>query len=70
MYDHWKSYNNLGDVKHGLCNHHHLRELNALIEQEKEPWAIGMRQMLVAKKENDLVNALNSERADLYQSLC
>lgn len=46
VHDHWKSYYNLFGVEHALCNQHHLRELKALIEHEKEPWATGMRRLL------------------------
>lgn len=39
VHDHWKSYYQLLDVTHGLCNQHHLRELASLVEHEKEAWA-------------------------------
>jgi transposase len=39
VHDHFKPYYTLPDVAHALCNAHHLRELKALIEIEKEPWA-------------------------------
>jgi len=34
------------DVKHSLCNAHHLRELKALMEIEKERWAFQMDRLL------------------------
>lgn len=46
IHDHWKSYYNLWGVEHGLCNQHHLRELKAIIEHDKEPWANDMRRLL------------------------
>jgi hypothetical protein len=47
VHDHFKPYYSLPGVAHGLCNAHHLRELKALIEIEKEPWARQMRDVLV-----------------------
>ena len=47
VHDHFKPYYSLPGVEHALCNAHHLRELKALIEIEKEPWARQMREALV-----------------------
>ena len=46
VHDHWKPYFKMEDVKHALCNAHHLRELRALIEIEKEPWAKRIDELL------------------------
>ena len=46
VHDHWKPYFQQTDVQHVLCNAHHLRELKALIEFEKEPWAQEMFDLL------------------------
>jgi transposase len=46
IHDHWKPYYQLPEVSHALCNQHHLRELQALIEYEKESWAKKMRRFL------------------------
>jgi len=46
VHDHWKPYFKLKGVTHALCNAHHLRELKALEEIEKEPWAIKMAHFL------------------------
>jgi transposase len=46
VHDHWKPYFTLGGVTHALCNAHHLRELKALEEIEKEPWAFKMSRVL------------------------
>ena len=43
VHDHWKPYYTLVGVLHALCNAHHLRELQALIEIEKEDWARKMQ---------------------------
>jgi len=47
VHDHFKSYYALSNVEHALCNAHHLRELKALIEIEKEPWAKRMYRVLL-----------------------
>ena len=47
VHDHFKSYYALPNVAHALCNAHHLRELKALIEIEKEPWAKRMYRVLL-----------------------
>src|SRR5277367_3907022 len=46
VHDHWKPYYTLTGVLHALCNAHHLRELQALIEIEKEDWARKMQRLL------------------------
>jgi transposase len=46
VHDHWKPYYTLAGVRHALCNAHHLRELKALIEIEKEDWARQMQTLL------------------------
>jgi transposase len=46
VHDHWKPYYQLLDVTHALCNQHHLRELKALVEYDKEAWARKMQRLL------------------------
>jgi transposase len=46
VHDHWKPYYAMEGVRHALCNAHHLRELKALIEIEKEEWARPMQRLL------------------------
>jgi transposase len=46
VHDHWKPYYTLKGVLHALCNAHHLRELQALVEIEKEDWARQMQHLL------------------------
>lgn len=46
VHDHWRPYYQLENVEHALCNQHHLRELKALIEHDKEEWATRMSRFL------------------------
>ena len=46
VHDHWKPYYTMTGVLHALCNAHHLRELKALVEIEKENWACRMQRLL------------------------
>ena len=46
VHDHWKPYFTMQGVLHALCNAHHLRELKALMEIEKEAWAFAMYRFL------------------------
>jgi transposase len=46
VHDFWRPYFTLTGVLHALCNEHHLRELKALVEIEKEPWALAMFRFL------------------------
>src|SRR6202166_1226905 len=46
VHDHWKPYYTVEGVLHALCNAHHLRELKALVEIEKEEWARKMQRLL------------------------
>ncbi len=49
VHDGLKSYaKKLPDVRHGLCNAHHLRELKAVEEIDKEPWAAHAAEVLRA----------------------
>jgi len=52
-HDHWKPYYKY-DCTHSLCNAHHVRELTRAWEQDKQKWAIEMKQLL--EKMNDAVN--------------
>jgi len=46
VHDFYKSYYTLTDVQHALCGAHLLREHQALIDIEKEPWAVRMQALL------------------------
>jgi transposase len=45
MHDGWASYARYGE-RHGLCNAHHLRELQFLWEEEKQCWAKSLAEEL------------------------
>jgi transposase len=47
VHDHFLPYRGMDAVDHAFCNAHILRELQALIEFEKEPWAELMRAVLL-----------------------
>jgi transposase len=46
VHDHFAPYYTMPGVLHALCNGHHLRELTALVEIEKEVWARKMQVLL------------------------
>lgn len=46
-HDHWKAYYNY-KCSHSLCNAHHLRELERVIEQDKQKWAEEMKEFLLS----------------------
>lgn len=46
IHDGLSAYSGFG-CKHGLCNGHHLRELTAIEEQQQQPWAKQMKELLV-----------------------
>jgi transposase len=46
VHDHSKPYYTMTGVLHALCNAHHLRQLKALVEIEKEDWARKMQRLL------------------------
>jgi transposase len=46
VHDFWRPYLTMLGVTHALCNAQHLRELKALMDIEKEPWARAMHRFL------------------------
>ena len=62
VHDNWASYGRMDGVVHALCNAHHLRELQALVDIEKEPWASSMQTVLLdAKKAAETVRQNSSD---------
>jgi transposase len=51
VHDHWRSYYTLESVDHAFCNAHLLRELQAVCELDKEPWAEALRATLLDANE-------------------
>jgi transposase len=51
VHDHWRAYYGLENVDHAFCNAHLLRELQAVCELDKEPWAEALRATLVDANE-------------------
>ena len=47
VHDHWQCYWPMEGVEHALCNAHHLRELQALVEFDKEDWARRLQRLLL-----------------------
>ena len=45
-HDHWKPYYSYSCI-HSLCNAHHLRELERVIEQDNQKWSLSMKKLLL-----------------------
>ena len=51
VHDHWRAYYSLENVERAFCNAHLLRELQAVCELDKEPWAEALRTTLLDANE-------------------
>jgi transposase len=79
VHDHFKPYLKLAGVAHSFCNAHHLRELKALIEIEREPWATKMLRLLqralaavhqaVARNKTNLAERITRRINSLYDGI-
>jgi transposase len=47
IHDHFQSYFQFNNCLHGLCNAHHLRELQFITDQYQQGWAAQMSQLLL-----------------------
>jgi transposase len=67
-HDHWKAYFNYEDCIHVLCNAHHDRELQGVIENEGHVWAQKMKNLL--EQTNAAVNAAGGKLSAHAQAVC
>ena len=65
IHDHWKPYFTYS-CHHGLCNAHHIRELNYAYEEDKQAWAADIKSLLL--EINEAVNA--TENGSLPADKC
>lgn len=67
-HDHWKSYYKYKDITHVLCNAHHIRELERVIEDDGYEWAKLLLKFLVdlSKTVDAAGGVLSSEKISGY----
>ncbi len=67
VHDHWKSYFKFEGCDHAACNVHHLRELQFILDQYKQPWASDMMALLLDIKQTIAELPEGNELDDLIQ---
>ena len=70
VHDHWKPYYKYKEMTHALCNAHHIRELQGIIDQDKKEWAKELIELLqeMNKKVNESSNsALSKDETNKYR---
>jgi transposase len=63
MHDDWPPYFKYA-VRHGLCNAHHLRRLEFLLEQHPQKW-VGKMKKLLCRMQTAVEKAKNADRSQL-----
>ncbi|WP_052354297.1 transposase [Neochlamydia sp. S13] len=51
IHDHWFPYFSYKQMRHGLCNAPHWRELTFMHEEKQEEWAKHMKELLIFAKQ-------------------
>lgn len=69
IHDHWKPYFSYEQVKHSLCNAHHLRELTYVYEQEQEIWALKMKEHLLFANKQTREGVLGLEAIEKIEQI-
>jgi len=69
VHDHWKVYFTYEQSEHGLCNSHHLRELNFIEKQYQQPWAADMAVLLLEIKDEVEKIALEADLCSLEKGI-
>ena len=69
VHDHWKPYLTY-DCKHALCNAHHIRELQWVIDFKKQKWAKQMQSLLarINKKKIEYGGKLTDRQKKIYRT--
>ena len=67
IHDCWASYFLFGNIRHGLCNAHLLRELTAVLENTKQTWAQALIDLLrMMKKVKEKLILKGCDEAPAY----